>query len=521
MTDQTTRPRLNIRELREEDIDDIVALSKRIYGADANTPELLKSQLSLFPQGQFVAVYGEKIVGHVASFRISETRALEEHCWEDITANGMMTNHDPEGDMLYGMEIEVDPAMQGLRIGQRLYNRRKELCEELELKGIVLVGRLPGYNGHFNRTGESPERYVERIINREITERVINFQQSNDFEFVQIMHDYLEEDAQSRQKGALMVWRNPKLMSVETPQEVRRGRIPDSVRVCTVQYGMRKVDSIDEFEQQVEYYVDVASDYGSDFVVFPEMLTLQLLSASHKPLRREEAMREITDYTERFTRFMSNLSVSYNINIIGGSHPTMDEEQAMRNVAYIFLRDGQIHSQEKIHPTPNERYWWNLQGGERAEAIMTDCGPIGVMICYDSEFPELARHLVNQGAMILFVPFCTDERQGYLRVRYCCQARAVENQCYVVTSGVVGNMPNVENMDIHYAESGIFTPCDFAFARDGIAAITPSNTETVAFADLRMEDLIMARNSGTVTNLKDRRDDLYQLHFASAPSDQQ
>jgi len=78
---------------------------------------------------------------------------------------------------------------------------------------------------------------------------------------------------------------------------------------------------------------------------------------------------------------------------------------------------------------------------------------------------------------------------------------------------VVGNIPNVENMDIHYAESGIFTPCDFAFARDGIAAITPSNTETVAFADLRLEDLIMARNSGTVTNLKDRRDDLYTLSF--------
>src|SRR3546814_3500742 len=97
------------------------------------------------------------------------------------------------------------------------------------------------------------------------------------------------------------------------------------------------------------------------------------------------------------------------------------------------------------------------------------------MICYDSEFPELARHLVNQGAMMLFVPFCTDERRGYLRVRYCCHARAVENQCYVITSGVVGNLPNVENMDIHYAESAILTPSDFAFARDGVAADTAPN----------------------------------------------
>ncbi|MEZ5671238.1 MAG: nitrilase-related carbon-nitrogen hydrolase [Thiotrichaceae bacterium] len=85
-------------------------------------------------------------------------------------------------------------------------------------------------------------------------------------------------------------------------------------------------------------------------------------------------------------------------------------------------------------------------------------------MCYDSEFPELGRHLVDQGVNIIFVPFCTDERQSYLRVRYCCQARAVENQCYMVMSGNVGNLPGVANMDIQYAQSGIFTPCDFPFA---------------------------------------------------------
>jgi predicted amidohydrolase len=113
--------------------------------------------------------------------------------------------------------------------------------------------------------------------------------------------------------------------------------------------------------------------------------------------------------------------------------------------------------------------------------------------------------------MILFVPFCTDEPRGYLRVRYCGHARAIENQCYVVLSGVVGNLPNVENMDIHYAQSCILTPCDFAFARDGVAADTGANTETIAFADLRLADLRTARGSGTVRNLKDRRFDLYRV----------
>ena len=136
-----------------------------------------------------------------------------------------------------------------------------------------------------------------------------------------------------------------------------------------------------------------------------------------------------------------------------------------------------------IMGTSRKRHWWNIQGGRGNSVIQTDCGPIGVMICYDSEFPELARHLVDQGALMLFVPFCTDSRQGYLRVRYCGQARAIENQCFTVLSGNVGNLPNVANMDIQYAQSCILTPCDFPFARDGIAAETSENVETIAVAD--------------------------------------
>ena len=93
-------------------------------------------------------------------------------------------------------------------------------------------------------------------------------------------------------------------------------------------------------------------------------------------------------------------------------------------------------------------------------------------------------------------------------------ARAIENQCYVVTSGVVGNLPNVENMDMHYAESGIFTPCDFPFARDGLAAVAAEYVETIVVADVRLDDLTAARQSGTVRNLRDRRLDLYKVRWS-------
>ena len=108
------------------------------------------------------------------------------------------------------------------------------------------------------------------------------------------------------------------------------------------------------------------------------------------------------------------------------------------------------------------------------------------------------------------MPFCTDSRQGYLRVRYCCQARAIENQCYVVISGNCGNLPNVENMDVQYAQSAILTPCDLPFARDGIAAEASENVETVTMCDLDLTDLAWARAEGSVRNLRDRRFDLYK-----------
>jgi predicted amidohydrolase len=107
----------------------------------------------------------------------------------------------------------------------------------------------------------------------------------------------------------------------------------------------------------------------------------------------------------------------------------------------------------------------------------------------------------------------TDERQSYLRVRYCAQARAVENQCYLALAGNVGNLPAVENIDIQYAQSCVVTPCDFPFARDGIAADTTPNVEMVAIADLSIDALLSARQSGTVRNLRDRRFDLYSVQW--------
>jgi predicted amidohydrolase len=304
-----------------------------------------------------------------------------------------------------------------------------------------------------------------------------------------------------------MQHKEPSSGPAESPQEP--GNTRDKVRVAAVQHQLRGITRREEFERQAGYFIKVAAEYHADFVVLPELYTMQLLSIEERTLPPLEAMARIDSYTGWFTGFMRKLAVEHRINVIGGTHPTRHADGRMRNVAYVFLRDGTVHTRDKIHPTPSEAAIWHIEGGTDVDVIETDCGPVGVLVCYDSEFPELARRLADQGASMLFVPFCTDDRRGFLRVRYCCHARAIENQMYVVTAGVCGNLPNVENMDVHYAESAILTPCDMPFARDGVAADTAPNVEGIAIADLSLADLAMARRAGSVRNLGDRRLDLY------------
>ncbi len=504
---------LVVRLATLSDIAKIVRLNRNVYGEHYLSADMVRGQISSFPEGQFVAEYNGEIVGHCATFIINGDVALKPHSWRSITGNGFASRHDPDGDYLYGMEVCVDEQYRGQRIGQRLYDARKQLCQDLELKGIIFGGRLPNLARRI-KACKTPEGYVEKALNKEIRDPVLGFQTRNGFEVIGILKAYLPSDKPSLGYATHMLWRNPEVDALSPKARQPRGRTQNAVRIATVQYQVRKVKSFDDFAKQIEYFVDVAADYRADFVLFPELITIPLLSIEPKRLSPYESIQKITAYTDRFVNLMQDLAVSYNINIIGGSHPTRVASGDIENHAYVFLRSGAVYSQPKIHPTPNERHWWNIKGGDGAAVIPTDCGPIGVMICYDSEFPELARILADQGALMMFVPFCTNERRGHLRVRYCCHARAIENQCYMILSGVVGNLPNVDAMDVHYAESCILTPSDYPFARDGVAADTPPNTETIAIADLNLPSLLTSRHTGTTRNYADRRFDLYRITWS-------
>jgi predicted amidohydrolase/ribosomal protein S18 acetylase RimI-like enzyme len=499
-----------LREATLDDIDEICELSELVYPGMGYPKEMVRGQINNFPQGHLVVTLNKKVVGYTASIRLSEDKVMKsDHTWKEITGGGYGSTHDPEGDYLYGYEIFVDPNMRGKRIGQRLYNARKRIVKYLRLKGIVFAGRIPNFHKKAKQVRNVNE-YVHLVEEKKLRDTTLSFQLRNGFEVLGVLENYLPSDKESLGYGVHLLWRNSEYEAQNS--EGKKPLRSQKVRVVSVQYQQRSIQSFEEFKSLVEYYVDVTADYRADFVVFPELFTMQLLSIKNEQVPANVAIEHMTQYTQALKDFFREMAIQYNVNIIAGSHPTKVEDK-VRNISYICLRDGSVHEQAKIHPTPDERYWWNIEGGTEVKVIPTDCGPIGVLICYDSEFPELARHLVNQGMQMLFVPFLTDNRQAYNRVRYCCQARAVENQIYVTMAGNVGNLPRVNNMDIQYAQSCILTPCDFPFARDGVAADTSPNVEMVAIADLRIDTLLDARVNGAVQNLKDRRHDLYTLNW--------
>ncbi len=279
------------------------------------------------------------------------------------------------------------------------------------------------------------------------------------------------------------------------------------VRIAAVQYKLTPVADFDDFARQVRFVLAAAADYQPQFVLLPEILTVQLLSlVDDSDVAR--AVRALDAYTGQYVALMRAHAMEFGYFLIGGSHPTM-RDGLLYNTAYLFTPDGDVFEQDKIHRTRWEKDKWETSAGESLKVFDTPFGRIAILICYDVEFPELARSACELGTDILFVPSCTDDRQGFLRVRYCCHARAIENQVYVAMTSTVGNMP-AEGIRLHYGQASIITPSDFPFARDGIAAEGVINEEQIIVADVDLDLLTQNRIKGTTIPLLDKRKDFYQ-----------
>ena len=497
---------IELRNLKIEDYKELKKSMVESYPEMAESfwqEEQLEILLKKFPEGQLVIVVDGVVVGSALSILVTEDFAFKTKTYKDIAGNYTFSTHNPEGEVIYGIDVFINPKYRGLRLGRRLYDVRKELCEQLNLKSIIFAGRIPSYGKYKDEI--TPKVYIEKVKKKEIYDPVLSFQLSNDFHEVRVLKNYLVGDTESLEYAVLLEWNNiyyedsPKLINVKK----------SVVRLGLIQWQMRSLSNLNALFDQAEFFIDTVSGYESDFALFPEFFTAPLM-ADFNHLSEPEAIRELAKHTEAVKLKFQEFAISYNINIITGSMPFI-ENGHVYNVGFLCKRDGTNEMYRKIHITPNEVFHWGITGGDVIQTFDTDCGKVGVMICYDVEFPELSRLMADEGMNILFVPFLTDTQNGYTRVKHCAQARAIENECYVAIAGCVGNLPKVNNMDIQYAQAAVFTPSDFAFPSNGIKAEATPNTEMTLIVDVDINLLKELHEHGSVKILKDRRHDLYSL----------
>jgi len=499
------KARLVLRRLKPDDYEALVALQRRCY------PDMIPwekqhflSQIEHFPEGQLGIELDGLLVASSASLIVDLDELGYKHTYDEVTDMGRFGTHNEEGDTLYGVEMSVHPDFRGLRLSRRMYDARKRLAIEMNLRRLLIGGRMPRYHKWADKM--SPEDYLQQVMAKQIRDPVITAQLANGFAVLRLIRDYLSEDKSSKGHAILMEWLNTKYVP---PKGSLAGR--GRVRVASVQYEMRRLNSFEQFMTACEFFIDTAGDFRSDFVVFPELITTQLF-----PLLPEGrpgiTARQLDKFTPDYISFFSRMAIKYAVNIIGGSHLTLEGDD-LYNIAYFFRRDGSVEKQKKIQVTPAEFRWWGVKPGDKVNVFESDSGKIAILTCYDIEFPELARIAVSKGARILFVPYNTDIRSGHLRVRYCAHARCIENHVYCVLCGATGNLPSVSGADIHYAQSAILTPSDIAFSRDGVGAEANANTETLLVHELDLDALRRTRRTATVRPWLDRRTDLYRVTY--------
>ena len=270
--------------------------------------------------------------------------------------------------------------------------------------------------------------------------------------------------------------------------------------IAAATWGIRAVGTPADFFEHLEALVEQASASGSTLLVLPELLIIELL-ALHTKAAPSAVPHVLSQYADEYELAIKRLSRQYQIVIIAGSH-FKEYDARVRNVSLIAWPDGAIQFQAKNCLTQWEITPWNLEPGVGL-TILRD-RRFGVTICYDSEFPEAVRSHAENGVELLCVPSYTETQRGFQRVRWCCLARAVENQIFVVHSACVADPALDLACGSAYGSSAIIAPSIQPFPQDCVLAQTALNKEGLALAEINFKDLEEARNDFDVRNWHDR-----------------
>ena len=503
--------RVTVRRWRPVDIPGVIECNEAAY--KDYPPDFVYSQrqyelqLAAFQEGQFVAVVAGRVVGYATSLIVDLDDENYTYSVDEITGASSFSTHNSLGDTLYGADIAVHPDFRRLGISALLYERRIALLKRSNLRRMIAYGRIPGYRDHAGRL--TADQYVQRVIDGQQQDPALNAHLRAGYVVKRVQLD-ITVDYSSLNYSTYLEMLNPDFSLAKRRISAPVPKRPDRrVRVCAAQYLMRTIRAWEEFEESVEFFVETASAAHCHFLVLPEYVTYQLFSIMPKSDMRQ-MVRELAGMTERYIAMFTRLAQQHNLYIIGGSHP-VERDGLLYNTAHLFTPTGHVYTQDKLHITPSERNESDIQPGDIIRVFDTPLARIAIQICYDIEFPEVSRLLTLAGAEIIFVPFYTDEKNAYYRVRYCAQARAVENFLYVVITGNVGNLRTKIGSFMNYSQAAVLTPSDYAFPERGLEGEADPNVEAVVISELALGALVQQRQIATVRPLHDRRPDLYTL----------
>ena len=278
-----------------------------------------------------------------------------------------------------------------------------------------------------------------------------------------------------------------------------------SFRVATTQYPIGYFSDWQAYERHIEAWTQAAVANGANFLLWPEYAAMELASLFARDVQQDlqRQLESLQDVLDPFRTLYRTLASRYAVTIQSGTIPVRQVNGSYRNRAYLFTPHGEIGFQDKLQMTRFENEQWGIQGGDALEVFPTPFGKMGISVCYDSEFPLIARRQVELGADVILVPSCTDALAGFHRVKIGCQARALENQCYVVHACTVGSAEWSPAVDENCGAAAVYAPADHGFPADGVVVSGVLNEPGWVYADLDTRHIATVRQSGQVFNYRD------------------
>lgn len=276
------------------------------------------------------------------------------------------------------------------------------------------------------------------------------------------------------------------------------------IKVAVAQYDVGFHQSWQQYQHKINSWVDQAVKQNAQLLLFPEYFSMELASFDEPVYRSlDKQLEAMQTLLEPFLDLYRKLAIKHQVYMQAGTFPVKVDSGKFRNRAYLFNPDGSFDFQEELMMTRFENEQWRIEAGDTIKISDTKIGKMAIAVCYDSEFPHYARQMAEQGALIILVPSCTDTRAGYYRVKIGCQARALENQCYVVQYPLVGEAPWSEAVDINCGAAAVYTPVDKGFPDNGVLVIGEYNKAQWLYAELDMEKMTQVRENGQVFNYHD------------------